>query len=136
MTIREIHQNQDDVQKLMAKMPKRVAQSFSDEQIQHLHRAIGTRGWKKHPVDVRTTLTIPFARSQWYVVLLMGRDKRELTRTEQQISTLTLAGIATLCLSASIMLGLLVIYLVKSALGINLSEETSLGIWDWFKGLF
>jgi hypothetical protein len=33
-------------------------------------------------------------------------------------------------------MGILVLYLVKSALGINLIEGFSFGIWDWFKGLW
>lgn len=32
-------------------------------------------------------------------------------------------------------LGFLVLYLVKSAMGINLFDDFSLGIWDWFKSL-
>jgi hypothetical protein len=38
-------------------------------------------------------------------------------------------------LTLSLTLGLLVLYLFKSALGINLFAGFSLGIWDWFKTL-
>jgi|TARA_R110000851_G_scaffold90253_4_gene197037 hypothetical protein len=34
---------------------------------------------------------------------------------------------------ASMLLGLLVLYIIKSALGIDLFPDTSLGIWDQFK---
>lgn len=124
------------IDNLLERMPKKVSKSFTDEQIKHLHLALGPRSWKKHPIDVRTTLSMPFVRSQLYLVLLVGRDKRNLTRTEQQVSAFTIAGIATLFLTSSVLLGLLFIYLLKSALGINLSEDVSLGIWDWFKSLF
>ncbi|HBF73484.1 MAG TPA: 3-phosphoshikimate 1-carboxyvinyltransferase, partial [Alteromonas australica] len=36
-------------------------------------------------------------------------------------------------LLVSILLGLIVLYLIKSALGINLIDGWSLGLWGWFK---
>ena len=36
----------------------------------------------------------------------------------------------------STLLGLLILYLVKSALGIDLVPGFSLGTWGWFKGEF
>ena len=42
---------------------------------------------------------------------------------------LMLALFVTFCT----LFGLLVLYLIKSALGINLFEDFSLGIWSWFK---
>jgi hypothetical protein len=66
----------------------------------------------------------------------MGRNHRNLTRKEQVISALTVAGFITLFVIFSILFGLLALYLLKSALGINLFENFSLGIWTWFKLLW
>lgn len=124
------------VKSLLDRMPSEVASSFTKEQLSHLHSALGARSWKKHSVDIRSTFPIPFAKSRIYFVLLMGRNRRELTRREKQISALTFALFITVFIGASTLFGLLVLYLIKSALGINLFKNFSLGIWDWFKGLW
>jgi hypothetical protein len=114
-------------------MPQEVADSFTEEQIAHLHSALGARSWKKHSVDIRSTFPVPFMRSRLYFVLLIGRNRRDLTRREKQISALTFALMLTGFIGFSVLFGLLVLYLIKSALGINLFKGFSLGIWDWFK---
>ncbi|HBB24465.1 MAG TPA: 3-phosphoshikimate 1-carboxyvinyltransferase, partial [Pseudomonas sp.] len=43
------------------------------------------------------------------------------------------AALATLFLLFSALVGLVILYLLKSALGINLFPDFSLGLWDWFK---
>ena len=43
------------------------------------------------------------------------------------------ATLFTLFVCVSTLFGLIVLYLIKSALGINLIEGWSLGLWDWFK---
>ena len=124
------------VEKLLSRMPERIANSFSAEQLIHLKTAIGSREWGKHKVDFRGTFPIPFFKSRIYYVFLMGRNHRNLTRKEQVISALTVAGFITLFVIFSILFGLLALYLLKSALGINLFENFSLGIWTWFKLLW
>ena len=37
---------------------------------------------------------------------------------------------------ASTLFGILVLYLIKSALGIDIFKGFSFGVWDWFKGLW
>lgn len=121
---------------LLERMPPEVAQSFTEEQLSHLHSALGARSWKKHSLDIRSTFPIPFAKSRVYFVLLMGRNRRELTRREKQISAITFALFVATFIGVSTLFGLLVLYLIKSALGINLFKGFSLGIWDWFKDLW
>lgn len=124
------------MQSILNKMPSDIAQSFSEEQLSHLHSALGARSWKKHSLDIRTTFPVPFCRSRLYLVFLVGRNRRELTRKEKQISAFTFALMITGFVIASMIFGLLVLYLIKSALGINLIEGYSLGIWKWFKELW
>ena len=66
----------------------------------------------------------------------MGRNRRDLTRREKQLSAITFALFIAAFIGASTLFGLLVLYLIKSALGINLFEGFSLGIWGWFKDLW
>ena len=129
---------QDDpaIRELLSRMPNAVAESFNEEQLSHLLTAVGSRSWGKHRVDVRGTFKIPFYPWRFYYVLLMGKNHRGLSRKEKQLSLLT----STLVLSVFLMLcalgGLLLLYLIKSAMGIDLFPGLSLGIWTWFKGLW
>lgn len=47
-----------------------------------------------------------------------------------------LAGVRAVALATLAVLAVLVLYLVKSALGIDLVPGFSLGVWGWFKGAF
>ena len=117
-------------------MPDDVANSFTDTQLLHLKLAIGSRQWGKHKVDFRGTFPLPFVQSRIYYVFLMGRNHRELSRQEKLLSALSVALFLTVVTSVSILFGILVLYLIKSALGINIFKDFSFGIWDWFKGLW
>ncbi|MEP2653153.1 MAG: hypothetical protein ABJH06_14300 [Paraglaciecola sp.] len=124
------------MQQFLSKMPLNIVDSFSDKQLLYLKVALGSRKWIKHKVDVRGTFFIPFFSNRIYYVFLMGRNYRELSRNEKAISSLSLLIFTTMLVFVSIVLGLLALYLVKSALGINLFQNFSLGIWDWFKELW
>ncbi|GLR71797.1 hypothetical protein GCM10007852_27050 [Agaribacter marinus] len=123
------------VKNILQRMPKEIAESFSEEQLAHLHTALGARSWKKHSIDIRSTFSIPLSPTSIYYVFLVGKNHREMSRREQRISALTSALIISLFVLFSMLVGLLTLYLLKSWLGINLFEDFSLGIWDWFKGL-
>jgi hypothetical protein len=124
-----------DIQNLLARMPTAVADSFSDIQLVHLKTAIGSRNWAKHSLDLRGTITFPFTRWRYYYVFLAGRNRRQLSEREQKISALMTAFILLIIISASIGLGLLCLYLLKSFSGIDIFPGLSLGIWDYFKTL-
>lgn len=128
--------NQPAIKKLLSRMPQDIAESFTDEQLTHLLTAVGSRSWGKHKVDLRGTFKLPFYRWRYYYVVLAGRNHRELTRKERRISIIITTVVSSLFLMFSAALGLLVLYLVKSALGIDLFPNFSLGIWGWFKGTF
>lgn len=119
---------------LMKRLPEDLQESFSQEQIDALKVAFGARKWGKHPVDVRGTINIWTWR--YYFVFLMGRNQRSLSRRERQISLIMKTFFTLIFLLFSTLLGLLVIYLIKSAAGIDLFPGFSLGIWGWFKGTF
>ncbi|MEG3766108.1 3-phosphoshikimate 1-carboxyvinyltransferase [Alteromonas sp. 14N.309.X.WAT.G.H12] len=119
------------ITRLLKKMPPEVAESLSEEQLIALNKALGGRSWARHKIDMRGTISI--WRSRFYFVVLAGRDRRELTRLEEHISKATTALILALFVTFSTLFGLLVLYLIKSALGINIFEHFSLGIWTWFK---
>lgn len=120
-----------NVQHMLERMPKNVADSFTDDQLFYLNTALAGRRWGSHKVDVRGTIGL--LRSRYYFVLLAGRDKRDLSRTESRIGKLVMAAVVALFLCVSLALGLVLLYILKSWLGINLFEGFSLGLWDWLK---
>ncbi|MEP1444783.1 MAG: 3-phosphoshikimate 1-carboxyvinyltransferase [Paraglaciecola sp.] len=128
--------NETAIQNLLDRMPENVSNSFSDDQLMALKVAIGARKWGKHKVDFRGTFPMPFFKSKIYYVFLMGRNHRELTRSEKAISAFTLTLFTSLFILLCAMFGILVLYLVKSALGIDLIEGFSFGVWGWFKDLW
>lgn len=122
-----------NVQHMLERMPKKVAQSFSNEQLTHLNTALAGRRWGNHKVDLRGTLG--FFKSRYYFVLLAGKDKRDLSRAEQRMGRFALAAAVTLFITTSLLLGLVLLYILKSWMGINLFEDFSLGLWDYLKSL-
>jgi hypothetical protein len=91
-------------------------------------------GWGTHAVDARWTLK--WWRWQYYFVFLAGRNRRVLTDREQRIQRLVMATTLAVFITFSALVGILVLYLVKSALGIDLIPGFSFGVWDWFKEEF
>ena len=120
------------IQKLLDRMPSEVQQSFTEAQLSYLRVALGARQWGKHKLDVRGTLGLGSWR--YYYVLVAGRNKRSEHRSHKA-GLLVKAVLVSVLLIISIVLGLLLLYLLKSALGIDLFADFSLGIWGWFKEL-
>jgi hypothetical protein len=115
-------------------MPKNIQSTFTDEQLTYLKIAIGARQWGNHTVDCRGV--VKFFKFRYYYVFLAGRNRRELSLKEQRIARLAQAIILSSVATLIILLTLLVLYLMKSALGINIFNGYSFGVWSWFKGLF
>ncbi len=127
----DIHQD-PAIQKLLERMPAEVQQSFTEAQLSYLRVALGARQWGKHKLDLRGTLGLGSWR--YYYVLVAGRNKRSEYR-QHKAGLLVKTVFLSVLLILSTALGLLVLYLLKSALGIDLFADFSLGIWDWFQTL-
>ena len=128
--------DEEAIKNLLKKMPESVAGSFNEEQLTHLFTIISTRSWANHSIDMRGTFKIPFYKWRFYYVFLAGKNSRELSRQEAGMSLIYKSIVITTLLILSTLLGLLVLYLIKSALGINILPNYSFGIWGWFKGLW
>lgn len=124
------------ISKLLNRLPQDIAESYTDTQLLGIKQALGPNVWGGHFIDNRGTFKIPFIKWRFYYVFLLGKNKRAYTRREKKISVamLLLSIIATIIVL--MLFGLLLVYLLKSALGIDLFPEMSLGIWDQFKQLF
>lgn len=56
----------------------RVATSFSPEQCEAIKTMFGARGIARHSVEIRRSL--PIGRGRYYLVLLLGRERRTFGR--------------------------------------------------------
>ncbi|WP_242469404.1 3-phosphoshikimate 1-carboxyvinyltransferase [Rhabdochromatium marinum] len=122
------------LQPLLARMPPEAQDSFSPQQLEFLKAALMARTWQRHALDWRGTFKL--WRYRYYVVFLLGRNRRQLTRGEQRIGLLFQMLFLIGFLGVSLLIGLLALYLLKSAAGVDLIPMLSLGIWDWFKEPF
>ena len=118
----------------LARLPNDVRATFTIEQLQALTLALAALPKLEHVLDLRWTLG--FWRWNFYFVFLFGRNRRELSRRARMAERLALATATFLFVTISILFGLLVLYLVKSAMGIDIFPHFSLGIWGWFKETF
>ncbi|AEG09459.1 hypothetical protein Q4Q54_08335 [Shewanella sp. SP2S2-4] len=124
------------ISKLLSKLPPEISDSYTNEQLMGIRIALGDRTWGKHFVDSRGTFSLPFIKWRFYYVFLLGKNKRAYTRREKRFSLLAFSTLVLGFMLLSVLFGLLLLYLLKSSLGINIFPEISLGIWDWFKDLF
>lgn len=60
--------------RLRARMPMDVGFSFTQDQLQALRTAFGTRFERRHSLDMRGRFHLPWSR--YYLVLQFGRDQR------------------------------------------------------------
>ncbi|MDE3273715.1 3-phosphoshikimate 1-carboxyvinyltransferase [Pseudoalteromonas sp. G4] len=130
--VRKTLREDPTIASLLSRMPESVQHSFTEEQLANLRIALGARSWGKHKIDFRSTIS--FFSYRYYYVFVAGRNRRELSRSEKRKGLLIQSILMSSFLVFCSMLGLLVLYLVKSALGIDLFPNFSLGIWSWFKG--
>ena len=121
-----------NIKHVLERMPKKVSDSFSEEQLFHLNTALAGRRWGTHKVDIRGTIGL--LKSRYYFVFLAGKDHRDLSRTESRIGKIALASMMFMFFCISFAVGLTLLYILKSWLGIDLFDGFSLGLWDSIKG--
>ena len=119
------------IDRLNAKLPRDVAESFNDAQYEAIECAFGARRWRNHAVDLRWLLPL-FGRN-YYFVLLAGGERRSRQRQlrDRILHPLVSFGnglVAAVFFTAIMLSGLVTLYLVKSLVGINLMPDHSLGI--------
>jgi hypothetical protein len=124
------------VNQLLSGMEKSVADSFTEEQRKALQKSITNQDWHQHNIDFRPTLALPFLPWSFYLVFLVGINRRGLLPAERFIAFTMLLFIIFIIGLLIIGCAFVLIYLLKSWLGIDLFPNESLGIWDQFKSYF
>lgn len=124
------------VNNLLASMDETVAASFSFKQRKALGACLNTREWGEHKLDFRPTIAVPLLPWSFYFVFLAGVNKRAITPAER-VASFFMLFISLFCLLMIVTIcGLVLLYLVKSWLGIDLLSSESLGLWDTFNDAF
>ncbi len=111
-------------------MPKNVRDSLTEQQ-PSLKVAQTAISWRKYALAIATAVALWSYR--YYSVLVAGRGQRERTEQEIRVKQLMYFLVCSLFLLPSLLLGILLLYLVKSAIGIDIFPGFSFGVWSWFK---
>lgn len=114
--------------RMMANVPEEITQTFSDQQLVALSLASIPRV-SPHVIDYR--VSIPFFGKRYYLTVLAGRERRSRARLarEGQLMSGQVARLDATVLGVALAFGLIALafglYIVKSALGIDLFEGNS-----------
>lgn len=121
-------------------IPREERDSFSDRQISAISDALTrTRLVSHHIVDARVSIPLYFTR--FYAVFLLGKDRRTAARAKvierrrrgSLLAGLLLVGIVGIGVIVFLLaLLFMVLYLLKTALGIDIFPDTHL--WDMLSG--
>lgn len=117
------------LEKFFERIPENISDSLTTDQRIAIESAVNQQ-WASHPIDIRHSFG--FWRWRYFFVFLAGRDRRALTRRQERFFTLAEFYLLIGFLALSTVLGLLVLYLIKSWLGIDVFPNFSFGVWDWF----
>ncbi|MBW4498641.1 MAG: hypothetical protein KME57_03410 [Scytonema hyalinum WJT4-NPBG1] len=113
------------VQQFFARIPPKTATTFTDTQLAALKQVFKDRISKRHAVDIK--LSMPFFKG-FYIVLLLGKEKRSKKRLQAAISQpvnsifLTISGLVLI----TFLLGSL--YIFKMTSGMNLFPNQEIQI--------
>ncbi len=111
------------IEDFFGKIPKDVAQTFSDAQLDAVKMAFGARSRGVHAIDIRAS--IPLIMNRFYLVLLAGSEHRPAARLalERVLRPIwTFANAVVIVAFVLMFLGSLgaSLYAVKRALGIDI----------------
>lgn len=122
------------IERFYAQLDPQISEELTPEQKAGVEKAVLaiTLG-ARHKVDIRRSF--PFFGKRFYLVFLLGRDLRQQHRQESTLSRILLTFlllIAVLFVTSCI---LLTLYMIKSALGIDIFHNFHVGIWDLWLSL-
>jgi len=115
------------IRELLQRMPAAVARTFTQAQLAALETAVATRKWGRHPVDIRGS--VPLGRHRYFFAMLAGRNRRDMSAQEKALDNafalLFFAAFLAFCMAS----GFVTLYLIKSAIGIDLFADYHFGLW-------
>ena len=111
-----------------------VINSLSETQKKSIeHALIATGLGTNNRVDIRKSISV--FNKRYFFVLLLGRDYRQQLRKESPFALFMLTILIAMGMLSVLGLAIFALYLIKSAMGIDIFHNFSFGVWDWFKSL-
>ncbi len=109
------------IRKFLTRIPPDVAASFTPAQFDAIKLAFGARDWGAHTVDIRKSF--PLFWSSFYLVLLMGRNRRSADRLAAESQPFGTPG--NILITVGFVAFLLIpawfgLYALKSMIGVDL----------------
>ncbi|WP_297476568.1 hypothetical protein [uncultured Photobacterium sp.] len=123
---------QDVINRVISTIPTEVLNSFDYKQLAAIKKSVAINsGYNDHYIDFRPVIGI--GRWRYYAVFLLGKDRRTAPRHQMPIITIIKAIHIVFGLCVVFISAVLALYLIKSALGIDIFKHFSFGIWDYFR---
>lgn len=115
-------------------LDENITDSLSETQKRSIeHALIATGLGTNNRVDIRKSISI--FNKRYFFVLLLGRDYRQQLRRESPFALFMLTILIAMGILSVFGLAIFALYLIKSAMGIDIFHNFSFGVWDWFKEL-
>ncbi|HGN9373819.1 TPA: hypothetical protein ACK11E_003875 [Citrobacter pasteurii] len=122
------------IERFYAQLDVHISEGLTPEQKEGIEKAIvASTLASRHRIDIRRSF--PFFGKRFYLVFLFGRDLRQRHRQESTLSTMLLTFLLLLGTLFVTCCVLLTLYMIKSALGIDVFQHFHVGIWDWWLSL-
>ncbi|WP_410751747.1 hypothetical protein [Citrobacter sp. U14242] len=122
------------IERFYAQLDAHISEGLTPEQKEGIEKAIvASTLASRHRIDIRRSF--PFFGKRFYLVFLFGRDLRQRHRQESTLSTMLLTFLLLLGTLFVTCCVLLTLYMIKSALGIDVFQHFHVGIWDWWLSL-
>lgn len=128
--------NDPFLERFFSRIPKDIAESFNDDQLLAIKQAFAENSSRSHALDLR--LSVPALFGRIYLVVIAGPERRRragrirplprrrTTRIANTVFSLTVVAFTLLALTGAF-------YVAKSAFGIDILPDTSLGLWTEIK---
>ncbi|BDH46344.1 hypothetical protein TUM12370_23880 [Salmonella enterica subsp. enterica serovar Choleraesuis] len=119
------------IERFYAVLDPEVENTLTPDQKSGIERALVSANLaSKHPVDFRRSF--PFLNRRYFVVFLLGKDMRKRARETSSVGRVLSTISITIGIVFCILSMLLALYMIKSALGIDVFKHFHVGIWTWF----
>lgn len=122
------------IERFYAHLDEQIAEELTPEQKAGVENAIlASTLAARHQIDIRRSF--PVFSKRFYLVFLFGRDLRRQHRQESTLSRILLTFLLLIAVLFVTCCILLTLYMIKSALGIDVFQNFHVGIWDWWLNL-
>lgn len=108
------------VARFFGRIPAAVRPTFTDAQLDAVKLAFGGRGWGRHAVDMRRSIPTPFGR--YYMVLLIGRERRQDGQgfADTALGRAAIVALVLVFLLVMLICAFVVLYTLKMAFHIDI----------------